>query len=141
MKINAELVFELRTKKSWSQEELALAAGVNLRTIQRIEKEATASLQSKKALASAFDIHISDLEPQEKSKMKKYEYKTLEIQSKEGFLSGIKKQELPDFAGLLNVEGQNGWLLVQILSPELAQGVWSGKTGNLLALLQREVVE
>ena len=141
MKINAELVFELRTKKSWSQEELALAAGVNLRTIQRIEKEATASLQSKKALASAFGIHISDLEPQEQSKMKKYEYKTLEIQSKEGFLSGIKKQELPDFAGLLNAEGQNGWLLVQILSPELAQGVWSGKTGNLLALLQREVIE
>ncbi|MES2674441.1 MAG: DUF4177 domain-containing protein [Pseudomonadota bacterium] len=141
MKINAELVLELRTKKFWSQEELALAAGINLRTIQRIEKEATASLQSKKALASAFDIHISDLEPQEISKMKKYEYKTLEIQSKEGFLSGIKKQELPDFAGILNKEGQNGWLLVQILSPELAQGVWSGKTGNLLALLQREVIE
>jgi transcriptional regulator with XRE-family HTH domain len=141
MKINAELVFELRTKKSWSQEELALAAGVNLRTIQRIEKEASASLQSKKALASAFGIRISDLEPQEKSKMKKYEYKTLEIQSKEGFLSGIKKQELPDFASLLNAEGQNGWLLVQILTPELTQGIWSGKTGNLLALLQRELVE
>lgn len=141
MKINAELVFELRTKKSWSQEELALAAGVNLRTIQRIEKEATASLQSKKALASAFGIHISDLEPQEKSKMKKYEYKILEIQSKEGFLSGIKKQELPDFSGLLNAEGKNGWLLVQILTPEITQGIWSGKTGNLLALLQRELVE
>ena len=108
---------------------------------KRIEKEGKVSLQSKKALASAFGIHISNLEPQEKSKMKKYEYKTLEIQGKEGFLSGIKKQELPDFAGLLNAEGQNGWLLVQILSPELAQGVWSGKTGNLLALLQREVVE
>lgn len=141
MKINAELVFELRTKKSWSQEELALAAGVNLRTIQRIENEATASLQSKKALASAFGIHISDLEPQEKSKMKKYEYKILEIHSKEGFLSGIKKQELPDFAGLLNVEGQNGWLLIQILTPELTQGIWSGKTGNSLALLQRELIE
>ncbi|MES2823243.1 MAG: DUF4177 domain-containing protein [Pseudomonadota bacterium] len=141
MKINAELVLELRTKKFWSQEELALAAGINLRTIQRIEKEATASLQSKKALASAFDIHISDLEPQEVSKMKKYEYKTLEIQNKEGFLSGIKKQELPDLAGILNKEGQDGWLLVQILSPELAQGIWSGKTGNWLALLQREVSE
>jgi transcriptional regulator with XRE-family HTH domain len=141
MKINAELVLELRAKKSWSQEELALAAGVNLRTIQRIEKEATVSLQSKKALASAFGIHISDLEPQEISKMKKYEYKTLEIQSKEGFLSGIKKQELPNFTGILNKEGKDGWLLVQILSPELAQGIWSGKTGNLLALLQREVVE
>lgn len=65
MKINAELVLELRGKKSWSQEELALAAGVNLRTIQRIEKEASASLQSKKALASVFGVHISDLEPQD----------------------------------------------------------------------------
>jgi transcriptional regulator with XRE-family HTH domain len=140
MKINAELVFELRTKKSWSQEELALAAGVNLRTIQRIEKEASASLQSKKALASALGIHISDLEPQETVKMKKYEYKTLEIQSKEGFLAGIKKQELPDFVGILNKEGQDGWSLIQIISPELAQGLWSGKTGNWLALLQREVI-
>lgn len=139
MKINAELIFELRTKRSWSQEELALAAGVNLRTIQRIEKEASASLQTKKALAAAFDIPISDLEPQETSKMKKYEYKTIEIQTKEGFLSGLKKQELPDFESILNKEGQEGWLLVQILSPELAQGVWSGKTGNLLALLQREL--
>ena len=39
MKINAGLVLELRNRQSWSQEELALAAGVNLRTIQRIEKE------------------------------------------------------------------------------------------------------
>ncbi len=141
MKINAELVFELRTKQSWSQEELAIVAGVNLRTIQRIEKEATASLQSKKALASAFGIHISDLEPKEISTMKKYEYKTLEIVSKEGFLSGIKRQEPPDFARILNTEGQDGWLLVQILTPELSHGVWAGKTGNLLALLQRELVE
>lgn len=141
MKINAELVLELRTKKSWSQEELALVAGVNLRTIQRIEKEVTASLQTKKALASAFSIHISDLEPQEISKMKKYEYKTLEIQTKDGFFSGIKKYELPDFAGILNREGQEGWLLVQILTPGLIQGVWSGKTDNLLALFQREIIE
>lgn len=141
MKINAELVLELRAKNSWSQEELALAAGVNLRTIQRIEKESTASLQSKKALASAFGIHISDLEPQEILKMKKYEYKTLEIQSKEGFLAGLKKHELPDFAGIFNKEGQDGWLLIQILSPGLAEGIWSGKTGDLLALFHREVIE
>jgi transcriptional regulator with XRE-family HTH domain len=141
MKINAGLVVELRTKKSWSQEELAIAAGVNLRTIQRIEGEARVSLQSKKALASVFGVPISDLTPQETTHMKKYEFKMLEIQSKEGFLSGIKKQELPDFTSILNKEGQEGWLLVQILSPELSHGVWSGKTGNLLAILQREVIE
>jgi DNA-binding XRE family transcriptional regulator len=137
MKINAELVLALRGKKSWSQDELAVVAGVNLRTIQRVEKEASASLQTKKALASAFGIHISDLEPKEILKTKRYEYKTLEIPSKEGFLSGIVKQELPDFASILNAEGQAGWLLVQILTPDL---IILGKTGRLVALLQREVL-
>ena len=54
MKIKADLVLEARKRKAWSQDELAVASGLNLRTIQRIESEASASLQSKKALASAF---------------------------------------------------------------------------------------
>ena len=62
MKINAELVVQLRKKRSWSQDELAVASGLNLRTIQRIEKDASASLQSKKALAAALDIDTRDLE-------------------------------------------------------------------------------
>lgn len=65
MKINAELVTRLRNEKSWSQEELAITSGLNLRTIQRIEKEASASLQSKKALASALDIDIHKLDFEE----------------------------------------------------------------------------
>jgi len=121
MKINAELVFKSRANKSWSQEELALASGLNIRTIQRIEREGIASLQSKKALASVFGLHISDLDSKDVLLMKKYEYKTLEIQSNEGFLSGIKKQELPDLS--------------------VTQGMWSGKTGNMLAVLQREITD
>ena len=62
MKINVDLVLRLRKTRSWSQDELAIASGLNLRTIQRIEKEASASLQSKKALASAFEIDVHDLE-------------------------------------------------------------------------------
>ena len=46
----------------WSQDELAIASGLNLRTIQRIESEASASLQSKKALASALDLDVQDLD-------------------------------------------------------------------------------
>ena len=65
MKINAELVLSARKAKSWSQEELAIASGLNLRTIQRIESEAAASLQSKKALAAAFDVDIHDLDYEE----------------------------------------------------------------------------
>ncbi|MDM7859043.1 DUF4177 domain-containing protein [Alteromonas sp. ASW11-36] len=141
MKINAELVLELRTRKCWSQEELALASGLNLRTIQRIEKEATASLQSKKALASALDVSFDDLDYEETVKMKKYETKTLEIESNEGFLAGIKKSKMPNLSEILNKEGQDGWKLVQILTPELAQGVWTAKTGKMLAIFQREYIE
>jgi len=65
MRINADLVVELRNAKSWSQEELAIASGLNLRTIQRIENEATASLQSKKSLASALEIDVQNLNHEE----------------------------------------------------------------------------
>ncbi|MBA6231328.1 MULTISPECIES: DUF4177 domain-containing protein [unclassified Colwellia] len=140
MKINANLVIDLRNKKSWSQDELAIATGLNLRTIQRIENEASVSLQSKKALASVFDINIHDLDYEEIVQMKQYEYKTLEIENKEGFLAGIKKSKLPDLAEIFNQEGKQGWLVIQILTPELAQNMWSAKTGNMVALLQREVV-
>lgn len=65
MKIKVDLMLQMRKAKAWSQDELATASGLNLRTIQRIEKEATASLQSMKALASAFDVNILDLEYEE----------------------------------------------------------------------------
>ena len=38
MKVNAKLITKLRKQRSWSQDELAIASGLNLRTIQRIEK-------------------------------------------------------------------------------------------------------
>ncbi len=141
MKINANLVVELRKQKCWSQDELAIASGLNLRTIQRIENEASSSLQSKKALAAVFELNIAALDYVEIVKMKKYQYKMLEIENKEGFLTGFKKPTLPDFVEIFNQEGQQGWLVVQILTPELAQGQWSTKTGNMVAILQREVLE
>lgn len=48
MKIDIDTVVKLRTERLWSQDELSIAAGLNLRTIQRIENEGTISLQSKK---------------------------------------------------------------------------------------------
>jgi DNA-binding XRE family transcriptional regulator len=71
MKVNAELILSLRKERAWSQDELALATGLNLRTIQRIETEATASLQSVKALASAFEVSIRALEYKESTMLSK----------------------------------------------------------------------
>jgi transcriptional regulator with XRE-family HTH domain len=65
MNVNVDLLLQLRKARAWSQDELATASGLNLRTIQRIENEAIASLQSMKALASAFKVNIHDLEHEE----------------------------------------------------------------------------
>jgi DNA-binding XRE family transcriptional regulator len=137
MTINAALVKRLRSEKFWSQEELAIAAGLNLRTVQRIEKEATASLQSKKALAAALDIAVNDLEYLESPAMQMHEYKTLDIEWKQGFLSGLKAAPLPDLQAILNREGQEGWRLVQILTPDQ---MMSAKTAEkLVAIFERPV--
>ena len=62
------------------------------------------------------------------------------IENKEVFLTGLKKQKMPDLAEVFNKEGQEGWLVIQVLTPDLAQGMWSAKTGNFVALLQREII-
>ena len=77
MKVNTTRVSALRKQRSWSQDELATAAGLNLRTIQRIETEGTASLQSLKAVASALQADLVDLKHIPERRMKKFEYKTM----------------------------------------------------------------
>lgn len=65
MRVNAELVLRLRTARGWSQSELASLSGLDLRTVQRIEATSVASLRSKRALASALDVDIQDLDDKE----------------------------------------------------------------------------
>ncbi|WP_405600686.1 MULTISPECIES: helix-turn-helix transcriptional regulator [unclassified Pseudoalteromonas] len=60
--INSELIKKQRNERTWSQDHLASVSGLSLRTIQRIEKEGKCSLDSKKALASVFEIDANDLD-------------------------------------------------------------------------------
>ena len=60
--IDKELIKKLRNDRSWSQDHLASASGLSLRTVQRIENEGSCSLESKKALASAFEIKSNNLD-------------------------------------------------------------------------------
>ncbi|AZQ85172.1 XRE family transcriptional regulator [Colwellia sp. Arc7-635] len=55
------IVKKLREKRNWSQEQLAIMAGLSTRTIQRIESGNKASIESLKSLASVFEIDISKL--------------------------------------------------------------------------------
>lgn len=56
------IVRKLRLKRAWSQEQLAQLTGLNIRTIQRIERGQKAGLESLKSLAAVFEVDLSDLQ-------------------------------------------------------------------------------
>ncbi|MCC6202967.1 MAG: helix-turn-helix transcriptional regulator, partial [Gammaproteobacteria bacterium] len=60
--IRSDRVRELRLQKSWSQEHLADVARLNLRTVQRVESAGTASLRTRRALATALGIEPAELD-------------------------------------------------------------------------------
>lgn len=60
--INSELLKSLRLKNAWSQEKLANASGLSLRTIQRAESTGTASLETRLALSTVLGIKPEELE-------------------------------------------------------------------------------
>ena len=62
LKVNHQLVKQLRLQKSWAQEILADKANVSLRTIQRIETDGVASLKSRLSIAMALEIEPSELD-------------------------------------------------------------------------------
>ncbi len=86
------IVKKLREKNNWSQEQLALMAGLSLRTIQRVEAGNKASLETLKSLASVFEIEISKLTEEiividKESKEWKSEPWIIRL-----FLAGVKKR-------------------------------------------------
>ncbi len=67
MKLKSKKIKELRRQKLWSQEELAAASSLSLRTIQRIEKDGISSVESLKALASVLEVNADDITANEKN--------------------------------------------------------------------------
>lgn len=61
MKLDRILIKSERQKRAWSQEHLADASGLGLRTIQRIERNGVGSYESIRALAAVFSLRIEDL--------------------------------------------------------------------------------
>jgi transcriptional regulator with XRE-family HTH domain len=53
------LVQKLRLQRGWSQQQLAELSGLNVRTIQRIEKGQEPSVESLKSLAAVFNVDFS----------------------------------------------------------------------------------
>ncbi len=70
MKVKSGLIRKLRQERLWSQQQLAEACDLGLRTVQRLERDGSASLESVRALASVFELPPEDI-----------------IRSEEGFVS------------------------------------------------------
>jgi DNA-binding XRE family transcriptional regulator len=63
MKLSPPEVRRLRLARGWSQEHLAQAAGLSVRTVQRVEADGTASLATATSLAATFDLSLPALLP------------------------------------------------------------------------------
>jgi len=61
MEVNGKYVKNLRVGKGWTQQHLADACEVSLRTIQRVEKFGTASNETVLGLAAVLEIKSADL--------------------------------------------------------------------------------
>lgn len=61
MEINSTFIKELRASKAWTQQHLADACDVHLRTIQRVEREGSASAETVLALCAVFEIQRQQL--------------------------------------------------------------------------------
>jgi len=134
MNINRTLILALRKQRSWSQDELAVSSGLNLRTVQRIERSGVASIQSRKALAAAFNIDVSDLDFQEESMKTKSEYRVVRFDIKWNAW-GTKLGADFEMEKQLNVLGAEGWELVKI--SEIIGPSMTVSTVALIATLKR----
>ncbi len=61
MQLNPQLIKQLRTDRGWTQQQLADICTISLRTVQRVELQGLGSLETCKALATAFSISREQL--------------------------------------------------------------------------------
>lgn len=61
MEIKTNALKTLRQNKGWTQQHLADAAGLSLRTIQRVESEGNAAKETVMAICAALEIGREDL--------------------------------------------------------------------------------
>ncbi|QWA11402.1 helix-turn-helix domain-containing protein [Sodalis ligni] len=77
----------LRLAKAWSQEQLAELSSLSARTIQRIENGEQASLETLAAIASAFDLSVTELYSDEATSGKRHQAQAIDEK-----LAKIKRQ-------------------------------------------------
>jgi transcriptional regulator with XRE-family HTH domain len=61
VQVDADFIRLEREKRAWSQEHLAGAAGIGVRTIQRIEATGVASYESVRAISAVLEVPLGSL--------------------------------------------------------------------------------
>ena len=61
MDVNASKIKELRTSNGWTQQHLADACAISLRTVQRVERYGNASQETVASLAAVFELQQAEL--------------------------------------------------------------------------------
>ena len=61
MDVNAKKIKTLRTSNGWTQQHLADACAISLRTVQRVERYGNASQETVLSLAAVFEISQIDI--------------------------------------------------------------------------------
>lgn len=56
MQLDKERIRELRTARGWTQQQLADVTGLSLRTIQRVELQGNASMETLSALCATLEV-------------------------------------------------------------------------------------
>ena len=84
------IVRKLRLQRGWSQEQLAEMTDLSVRTIQRIERGTSPSLESAKSLASVFELEVSNFMTGESEMNDKIELLDDESAAME-YVKGIKE--------------------------------------------------
>jgi transcriptional regulator with XRE-family HTH domain len=102
VKINPAGIKRLRESKSWTQEHLASAAGVSLRTIQRMEADGTSSAESRLAVAAALGVPVENvnLALEVGSTVDSSELRRIEVGARWGY-AGLAVGTLASAAGIL----------------------------------------
>lgn len=93
MQLNPKTIKELRQQFNWTQQQLADACDVSLRTVQRVEKEGAASKETTMALCAVFEVRQGEL-----IKLDNLEVdETVKAQSAQKFIIAIAVSSLISF--------------------------------------------
>ncbi len=93
MHLDNNAVRELRLDRGWTQQQLADACGVSMRTVQRVEKDGVASLETTTALGVVFGVERRDLlrvsSPEEVETVSTISLKLIVLGTLLGFVVGV----------------------------------------------------